>query len=50
MYDQCEELASAEVDKILLKLREGPEVRVVPNVDGSHVMESHTPGTGESRL
>src|SRR6266536_5872870 len=40
MYDQCEELAGAEADKILQQLREAPEVRVVPNVDGPHVMEA----------
>ena len=40
MYDQCEELAGAEADQILQQLREAPEVRVVPNVDGPHVMEA----------
>jgi hypothetical protein len=40
MYDQCEELAGADVEQILQQLRDAPEVRVVPNVDGPHIIEA----------
>ena len=40
MYDQCEELAGADAEQILQQLRDAPEVRVVPNVDGPHIMEA----------
>jgi hypothetical protein len=40
MYDQCEELAGAEADRILRQLQDAPDVRVAPNFDGPHVMEA----------
>ena len=40
MYDQCEELAGAEVDQILRRLRDYPEVKVLPHVDSAFVMEA----------
>ncbi len=40
MYDQCEELAGANAEQILRQLREAPDVRVVPNVDGPHIIEA----------
>ncbi len=39
MYEQCEELAGAELDKILRQLQEAPDVRVAPNVDSPNVLE-----------
>ena len=39
MYEQCEELAGAELDKILRQLQEAPDVRVAPNVDNPNVLE-----------
>ena len=40
MYDQCDELAGADAEQIIQQLRDAPEVRVVPNVDGPHIMEA----------
>ena len=40
MYDQCEALAGAHAKQVLQQLREAPDVRVVPNVDGPHIMEA----------
>jgi len=40
MYDQCEELAGADAEEILRQLRAAREVRVVPNVDGPHIIEA----------
>jgi len=40
MYDQCEELAGAGTDEILRQLQEAPEVKVLPHVDNSFVMEA----------
>jgi hypothetical protein len=40
MYDQCEELAGAQVDQILRRLRNFPEVKVLPHVDSAFVMEA----------
>jgi len=40
MYEQCEELAGAEIDEILRQLQDAPGVRVVPNFDGPNVLEA----------
>lgn len=40
MYETCEELAGAEVDEILRQLQKAPDVRVLPHVDSSFVMEA----------
>jgi hemerythrin HHE cation binding domain-containing protein len=40
MYDQCEELAGADAEQILQQLRDARDVRVVPNVDGPHIMDA----------
>ena len=40
IYDQCEELAGAEAGQILRQLQNFPEVKVLPHVDGSFVMEA----------
>jgi hypothetical protein len=40
IYDQCEELAEAEADQILLRLQNFAEVKVVPHVDSPFVMEA----------
>jgi Hemerythrin HHE cation binding domain len=39
MYEQCEELAGAESDKILRQLLEAPDVKLAPNFDSPHVLE-----------
>jgi hypothetical protein len=39
MYEQCEELAGAELDKLLRQLQEAPDVRVAPNVESPNVLE-----------
>ena len=33
MYEQCEELAGAEIDEILRQLQDAPDVRLAPNSD-----------------
>jgi hemerythrin HHE cation binding domain-containing protein len=40
MYDQCEQLAGADLEPILQQLRNAPSVRVVPNVDGPHIIDA----------
>jgi hypothetical protein len=40
MYDQCEELAGADAEQIVQQLRDARDVRVVPNVDGPHIIEA----------
>jgi hypothetical protein len=40
MYEQCEQLAGAEADQILRRLRDYPEVKVLPHVDNPFVMEA----------
>ena len=40
VYDQCEELAGAEADRILHELQNYPEVKVLPHVDNAFVMEA----------
>ena len=40
IYDQCEELAGAEAEQILRQLQNFPEVKVLPHVDSSFVMEA----------
>ena len=40
MYDQCEELAGGEADRILHELQNYPEVKVLPHVDNAFVMEA----------
>lgn len=40
MYDQCDELAGADADEILQQLRDARDVRVVPNVDGPHIIDA----------
>jgi hypothetical protein len=40
IYDQCEELAGAEADQILRQLQNYSEVKVLPHVDSSFVMEA----------
>jgi hypothetical protein len=40
IYDQCEELAGAEADQILLQLQNFAEVKVLPHVDSPFVMEA----------
>jgi len=39
-YDQCEELLGAEIDRILLEMRNFPAVKVLPHVDSQFVMEA----------
>ncbi len=39
-YETCEELARSEVDEILRRLQQAPEVRVLPHVDSPFVMEA----------
>jgi len=39
MYEQCEQVAGAEIDEILHKLQAAPDVRLAPNVDGPKVFE-----------
>ncbi len=40
MYEQCEELAGAEIDRILRQLQNYSEVKVLPHVDSPFVMEA----------
>ncbi len=40
MYEQCEELAGAEIDEILRQLQNYSEVKVLPHVDSPFVMEA----------
>ena len=40
LYDTCEQLAGAELDALLARLRAAPEVRVAPHVDGPRVLAS----------
>ena len=40
MYDQSEELAGTEADRILQNLQNFPEVKVLPHVDNPFVMEA----------
>ena len=40
VYDQCEELAGAEVDQVLDQLHKYAEVKVLPHVDNAFVMEA----------
>jgi len=40
IYDQCEELAGAEADQILRQLQNYSEVKVLPHVDTTFVMEA----------
>lgn len=40
MYDQCEEAAGDEGDRILQQLQNYPDVRVLPHVDSPFVMEA----------
>jgi hypothetical protein len=40
VYDQCEELAGAETDRILHELQNYPKVSVLPHVDNTFVMEA----------
>ena len=39
-YEQCEELTEAEIDRILLEMRNFPDVKVLPHVDSQFVMEA----------
>jgi hypothetical protein len=39
MYEQCEQVAGAEIDEILRQLQDAPDVRVAANVDGPKVFE-----------
>jgi hypothetical protein len=39
MYEQCEQVAGAEIDEILRRLQDAPDVRVAANVDGPKVFE-----------
>ena len=39
MYEQCEQLAGAEIDQILRQMQDAPDVRVAPNFDGPNVLE-----------
>ena len=39
-YEQCEELIDAEIDRILLEMRNFPTVKVLPHVDSQFVMEA----------
>ena len=38
LYDVCDELAAAEVDSLLAKLRAAPDVNVMPHSDSAAVM------------
>lgn len=40
MYEQCEELAGPEADRLLHRLEGYPEVRVLPHVDSPLVMDA----------
>ena len=40
MYDQCEEIMGTEVDQILCHLQNYSEVKVLPHVDSSFVIEA----------
>lgn len=40
LYEQCEELAGAEIDQILTQLGNAPDVRVARHVDGANVIEA----------
>jgi hypothetical protein len=40
MYEQCEDLVGAEADQILRRLHDYPEVKVLPHVDNSLVLEA----------
>jgi hypothetical protein len=40
VYDQCEELAGVEADQILRQLQNFSEVKVLPHVDNSFVMDA----------
>jgi hypothetical protein len=40
MYDQCDELAGADAEQILQQLSNARDVRVVPNVDGPHIIDA----------
>jgi hypothetical protein len=40
VYEQCEQLAGAEADKILKRLQAAPAVKMLPHVDNAFVMEA----------
>ena len=40
VYEQCEQLAAAEADEILKRLKIAPPVKVLPHVDNPFVMEA----------
>ena len=40
VYDECEDLAAAEADRILRELQNYPEVKVLPHVDNPFVVEA----------
>jgi len=40
VYEQCEQLAGAEANKILNRLMSAPAVKVLPHVDNDFVMEA----------
>jgi hypothetical protein len=40
VYETCEQLAEAEADELLARLRSAPDVRVSPHVDGPKIMEA----------
>ena len=40
LYEQCEELAGAETDQILIQLRNTPNVRVARHLDTANVIEA----------
>jgi len=50
MYEQCQELAGAEIDEILRQLQEAPDVRLAPNFHGPERSRDDAPGLDQSRL
>src|SRR5688572_28574991 len=40
LYEECEDLAGAEIDQILTQLGNAPDVRVARHVDGANVIEA----------
>jgi hypothetical protein len=49
-YEQCEELAGAEADQILIQLRNTSNVKVAPDSDTAKVNRCDTPRPGKGRL
>ena len=40
MYDQCEQAVGSEVDQVLRRLQDYPDVKILPHVDSPFVIDA----------